>query len=133
MVLALALSEEQLAGCVPPTVWAALQRQELWPSQRLLCLAQWALADRVLWLCVAQQLDVCLGSGVATLDAYCPAEIVERFQLVRSSATTRELASLVWGLLKRERPALEALAERLARELEALALQRCRQRELTPA
>ncbi|MGE0325337.1 MAG: hypothetical protein AB7S68_23630 [Polyangiaceae bacterium] len=127
MVLALALSEEQLEACVPPLIWAELQHRELWPSQQLLCLAQWALVDPLLWICLAQALDAQLGPRVATLDLHCPAEIIERFQLARPRGSTRELVAMVWCLLKRRRPALEALAERLARELESMALRSCQQ------
>lgn len=126
VVLVLGLGEEQLERCVPPETWCRLEAFELWPSERLRLLAQWATEDAILWQALASELDSSLEPSPATFLDWCPADIVAAFQRARRTHPPQQLVTLVWCLLRRRQPALEALAERLAWELEALVLRRFR-------
>ncbi|MCA9633809.1 MAG: hypothetical protein KC766_39425 [Myxococcales bacterium] len=126
VVLALGLDEAQLERCVPQATWTRLEAFELWPSERLRLLARWANEDLPLWHALASELEQSLEPRPEAFRDWCPADIVAEFQRLRRTCRPQELVTLVWCLLARRRPALEALAERLAWELEALALRRFR-------
>jgi hypothetical protein len=115
LVLAVALDRQTAADCIGSASGASM---ELWPSSLYGLLAASAVRSPCMWCRCSRLVDASLGQLAGRFDATPPAALVELFVEGRDVLTCRELAALLWSLLRRRDPALDLLSERLGAEFE---------------
>jgi len=115
LVLAVALDRDTAADCIAGASGTGVA---LWPSSLYGVLAASAVRSPCMWCRCSRLVDASLGQLAGRFDATPPAALVELFVEGRDVLTCRELAALLWCLLRRRDPALDLLSERLGAEFE---------------
>jgi hypothetical protein len=115
LVLAVALDRDTAADCIAGASGTGVA---LWPSSLYGVLAASAVRSPCMWCRCSRLVDASLGQLAGRFDATPPAALVELFVEGRDVLTCRELAALLWSLLRRRDPALNLLSERLGAEFE---------------
>lgn len=118
VILAIALDRETAAACLGHDRDAAVA---LWPSSLYALLAAAALASPTVRRRCFQLVDARLGEMTKPFEALPPATLARHFVEGRAVLSTRELAALLWLLLRRDQSELALVIARLGAELEVAA------------
>lgn len=127
VVLAVTMDKEMAAWCLGRTSTAPVSQ---WPSTLYGMLARAAIESPAIWRRCAVLLDRMLHEAIAPYAERSAAELAEVFALGRESLSGEELAALLWCLIRRRSGAQDLVAKRLGQELEVIAAQRMRERNL---
>lgn len=129
VVFAAVLDRETAAACLgrDPEVAVAL-----WPSSLYGLLAAAATRSRIVFCRCSCLVDARLGDVLVPFECAPPAEIVQHFVQGRDVLTTRELAGLLWSLVRRREANLGFIVARLGAELEVAATRNGADRNALP-
>lgn len=123
IVMTVALERTVAAECLGEDPEVCLS---LWPSSLYGLLATEAMRSRPIWERCSWHIDRALGDVGRKLEALPPASLAELFREGSQILNIRELAALLWALLKRREPMSENMAGRLGAEVEVVAVRRSR-------
>jgi hypothetical protein len=121
LVLSIALERNAAADCLGDDTENCLS---LWPSSLYGILAAEAARSRAVWERCSQQIEHSLGESGRRFLALPPAALSQMFRDNYQVFNNRELAALLWALLKRGEPMSELMAGRLGAELQVVAVKR---------
>lgn len=96
----------------------------LWPSSLYTIVAHAAVRSPVAWERCARFVDRSLGDVSVRFDRAAPVELLEHFSEAREVLSGPELAALLWSLIRRSGPLLDAVLGRLGAEVEVIAARR---------
>jgi hypothetical protein len=119
--LTIALDRNVAADCLGE---AAEDSLSLWPSSLYGILATKAALSRKVWDRCFRQIERSLGHLGKRFDSLPPSSLSQLFREGAQALDNRELAALLWALLKRHEPMSERIAGRLGAELEVVAVRR---------
>lgn len=121
MVLAITLERDTAAACMGESGDDVIS---YWPSTLYGVLATQAASSAQTWHLCALAIDESLGGTGKHYQSLSPARLARLFHESGHLLDTREVAALLWALLKQREPAGSRIAGRLGAEFEMLALQR---------
>jgi hypothetical protein len=121
LVLTIALERRVAIDCLRGNAEDGLS---LWPSSLYGILATEAARSRTIWDRCSHQIERSLGDTGRRFLALPPSSLSRIFRDGSQVLNNRELAALLWALLKRGEPMSKLLAGRLGAELEVLAVRR---------
>jgi hypothetical protein len=96
----------------------------LWPSSLYTLVAHAAVRSPLAWERCARFVDRSLGDVTERFDRAAPVELLEHFSEAREALSGPELAALLWSLIRRSAPLLDAVLGRLGAEVEVIAARR---------
>jgi hypothetical protein len=96
----------------------------LWPSSLCAVVAQAAVRSPQAWARCKVLVDGALGQYSSRFDQAPPVELLEHFSEAREVLSGQELAALLWSLIRRSGPLLDAVLSRLGAEVEVIAARR---------
>jgi hypothetical protein len=129
IALAVALDRETAAACFDCDIDGAVT---LWPSSLYGLLATAAASSPRVWCRCLRLVDAELGPLAERFETEPLSHLVRLFIEGREILSTRELAALLWAVLKRREPASAFIGARLGAELEIVATRRAAGRERAP-
>lgn len=121
IVLTIALEREAAAACLGEDAEAAVS---FWPSSLYGILAAQAAGSTLFWDRCSQHVEESLGETMRQFQALSPSALSRLFREGCQLLNNRELASLLWVLLKRHESVSNLMAGRLGAELEVVAVRR---------
>jgi hypothetical protein len=122
LVLLAALDRDEALCCLEGEGAAGACR---WPSGVYTALSHAALASPWVWCRCRARLDAALADQLDLHGAASPAELAERFHDGRDVVSSRELAGMLWSLLRRPELYQESLLSRLSAEFEVAVFAGC--------
>jgi hypothetical protein len=120
-VFAVVLDRETAARCVGDDPEQAIS---LWPSSLYELLARAATSSVGVWLRCAAEVEQSLGPAAERYDRFSPLAVAQAFVDCRDWLATRELAAMLWSILRRAQPSLDPMLELLAAELDVVSARR---------
>ncbi len=121
MVLAITLERETAAACMGESGTSAVS---YWPSNLYGVLAAQAASSAQTWHLCALAIDASLGETGRHYQSLSPAQLARLFHEAGDLLDTREVAALLWALLRHRELVGSRIAGRLGAEFEMLAIQR---------
>jgi hypothetical protein len=121
VALAVALDRETAAACMDGELDGAVT---LWPSSLYGLLAAAAAHSPVVWHRCSRLVDAELGPAASQFENIPLNTLTRLFIEGRDVLSTRELAGVLWAVLRRRDPAAPFIGARLGAELEIIATRR---------